>query len=202
MDAGVDLMQHCSITGRLPIPDALLERLKTGSTYCAIQAITNDRLAIETGAKAATFPPRVYWDELMRIQDQNERRMITAGIPVLLATDAGIMSPDEAASIPENFRKDNSTALGQAHFLWFKATAEKGMKPMDAIVAATRNVARAYRKDAELGTLEPGKRADLLLLAADPLADIANVGKIDAVIKDGVVVNRAALPMNPILTKP
>ena len=201
MDAGVDLMQHCSITGRVPMPAALLDRLKTGSPYCAIQSMTNERLAIETGAKAAGFPPRVYWDELIRAQDQNERRMIAAGIPVLLATDAGIMNPDEAASVPENQRQDNNTALGQAHFLWFRATAEKGMKPMDAIVAATRNIARAYRKDDELGTLEPGKRADLLLLDADPLADIANVEKIAAVIKDGVAVNRAALPVIRVLTR-
>src|SRR5262249_4261092 len=45
MDAGVDLMQHCSITGRVPITAALLERLKTGKPYCAIQAQTNARIA-------------------------------------------------------------------------------------------------------------------------------------------------------------
>jgi imidazolonepropionase-like amidohydrolase len=127
--------------------------------------------------------------------------MIAAGVPVLLATDAGIMNPDEAASVSESQRQDNNTALGRAHFLWFRAAAEKGMKPMDAIVAATRSIARAYKKDDELGTLEPGKRADLLLLDADPLADIANVEKIAAVIKDGVVVNRAALPINRVLTR-
>lgn len=70
----------------------------------------------------------------------------------------------------------------------------------DAILAATRNIARAYRKDGELGTIEPGKRADLVLLDADPLRDIGNVEKIAAVIKDGAVVDRAALPVKRILT--
>jgi len=202
LDAGVDLMQHCSISGRLPIPGPLFDRLKAGPTWCAIQAMTTARIEVEASTRSAGFPPRIYWDELVRIEDQNERRMIAAGIPVLLATDAGLMNPDEAASMPADLHRDESTALGRAHFLWFKAAAEKGMAPMDAILSATRNIARAYRKDAELGTIEPGKRADLVLLDADPLSDITNVEKIAVVIKDGVVVDRGALPLRRVLTRP
>jgi len=65
-----------------------------------------------------------------------------------------------------------------------------GLSPMDAIVAATRTNADAYRKLDELGTLEPGKRADVLVVGADPLADIAVLyepANILMVLKDGVV---------------
>ena len=118
------------------------------------------------------------------------------------ATDAGIMNPDEHDALPDAMKKEENTALGRAHFLWFKATAQMGMQPMDAIVAATGSIAKAYHKDKEIGTLEPGKRADLLILDADPLADIMNVEKISTVMKDGAVVDRAGLPVKRIVTRP
>lgn len=200
IEAGVDLMQHCSISGRVPIPDATLALMQSRRVWCAVQPLTKTRLEAQVVA-AAGFPRRVFYDELIKVAEVNERRMVAERVPVLLATDAGIMSPDEHDALPEAMKKDESTDLGPAHFLWFKAMAEKGMKPMDAILAATSNIAKAYRKDGEIGTLEPGKRADLLILYADPLADIMNVTKIGTVMKDGVVVNRAALPVKRILTR-
>ncbi|MGD9497066.1 MAG: amidohydrolase family protein [Armatimonadota bacterium] len=64
-----------------------------------------------------------------------------------------------------------------------------GLTPMQAIVAATRTNAEAYRRD-DLGTLEPGKRADLLIVEGDPLADLQALywpEAIALVMKDGVV---------------
>jgi len=68
---------------------------------------------------------------------------------------------------------------------------------MDALLAATRNIAEAYGKADELGTLEAGKRADLLILDADPLADPRNYRRIVEVLKDGSRIDRAALPESP-----
>ena len=65
-----------------------------------------------------------------------------------------------------------------------------GMTPMEAIVAATRTTAEAYGKLDEFGTLEPGKKADLLTVTGNPLEDIGVLydGKnINLVMKDGVV---------------
>jgi imidazolonepropionase-like amidohydrolase len=59
---------------------------------------------------------------------------------------------------------------------------------MDVIVAATRTNAEAFRKDRDLGTLEPGKKADLLIVGRDPLDDIAvlyDPDTIRLVMKDG-----------------
>jgi imidazolonepropionase-like amidohydrolase len=63
---------------------------------------------------------------------------------------------------------------------------------MDAIVAATRNGARMLGA-ASLGTLEVGKRADLLILRADPVADIRATRTLEVVIQDGRIVDRATL---------
>lgn len=71
---------------------------------------------------------------------------------------------------------------------------EVGLAPMQAILAATRDSAALVRKDAVLGTVEPGKIADLLIVNADPLADIKNTQKIEMVIKDGQIVDRALDP--------
>ena len=60
-----------------------------------------------------------------------------------------------------------------------------GLTPMEAIVAATRNTAESLGRGNELGTLEPGKEADLLILDADPLLDIQNTQKIHAVVQKG-----------------
>ena len=152
-------------------------------------------------AAATKYPRRVYYAEIIKVAGENEKRLIAARVPLLLATDAGIMNPDEHDALPDNMKKDEDTALGRAHFFWFKAMDAKGMKPMDAIVAATGNIAKAYHLDKEIGTLEPGKRADLLILDADPLSAIMNIQKISTVMKDGAVVDRAALPVKRVVTR-
>jgi imidazolonepropionase-like amidohydrolase len=67
------------------------------------------------------------------------------------------------------------------------------------LVAATGNGSEALGLEDRIGTLERGKRADLLVLDADPLEDIANLRKIRFVIKDGEVVDRDALPTVQLL---
>ena len=62
-----------------------------------------------------------------------------------------------------------------------------GVSPADAIVIATRNSARFLGKLDDLGTIEVGKLADLVLLTADPTVDINNAKAIDAVVKNGPV---------------
>ncbi len=70
---------------------------------------------------------------------------------------------------------------------------QAGLTPMEAIQAATINAARFLGVDNRYGTLAPGKVADFLVLHADPLADITNSRKIDAVWMNGKLVDRAAL---------
>jgi imidazolonepropionase-like amidohydrolase len=60
-----------------------------------------------------------------------------------------------------------------------------GFSPLEALTLVTRNNARILRWENDLGTLEAGKLADFVVLAGDPLADISNVRKVEAVYKSG-----------------
>src|SRR5262245_7467765 len=68
-----------------------------------------------------------------------------------------------------------------------------GLTPLEALQAATRNPARFLGRERDLGTVEPGKLADLVLLDADPLANIRNTRTIRAVVLGGMLLDRAAL---------
>jgi hypothetical protein len=70
---------------------------------------------------------------------------------------------------------------------------EAGLTPLEALQAATLNPARFLGKEQEFGTVEEGKRADLVLLDANPLEGISNTQKIAAVVVNGRLLDRAAL---------
>jgi imidazolonepropionase-like amidohydrolase len=64
---------------------------------------------------------------------------------------------------------------------------EYGLTPMAAIVAATRNAAANLGLDPEIGTLEVGRIADVIVVDGDPSTDIGDVGRVRFVMKDGRV---------------
>lgn len=70
---------------------------------------------------------------------------------------------------------------------------EAGLAPMEALVIATSRAAEMLGEETVVGTIEPGKRADLLILAADPLSDIRNTRTLEVVILDGKVIDRSSL---------
>ena len=66
--------------------------------------------------------------------------------------------------------------------------AEAGLTPMQIIVGSTKYPAEMLRKQNLLGTVEAGKLADVIIVNADPLQDVRNLDKINAVIQDGKIV--------------
>jgi imidazolonepropionase-like amidohydrolase len=72
---------------------------------------------------------------------------------------------------------------------------QAGIKPFDVLTIATHNGAVLLGKADSLGSVEPGKLADLLMLNADPTADIENVKKIAFVMKGGQIIDESKLPM-------
>ncbi len=67
------------------------------------------------------------------------------------------------------------------------ALVESGMTPIQVISAATKTNAEILGQFKELGTVEPGKLADLVIVRGNPLANIENIGNVDIVVKDGIV---------------
>ena len=185
------------MTGPVPIPDATIAAMIEKNVPCAVLPRTAQRLRIEMDMNQGRP-----MGKLLEMMHFNQIRMIQAGAPILLSTDAGVIDPDAAAEIKPAQAVERSTTLGEAHFFWFRAMQEKGMAPMDAILAATRDIAAAYRKLDQFGTIEPGKRADLVLLESNPLDDLEHVRSITMVMKDGRVVDRDRLPLKPVLTVP
>ncbi len=106
------------------------------------------------------------------------REMRAAGVRILAGTDIGVLNLVPGESLHEEVR----LLVREGH-----------LSPLDALRAATRDAAVFLRRDAEIGTIAAGKRADLVLLEADPLADVAHLSRISAVVLRGRVFDRPAL---------
>lgn len=118
-----------------------------------------------------------------------------------MGTDAGCTDPDVLADLGKDELDERSFTLGKDHFLWFKAMSQMGMKPMAMLLAATRDVAKAYHKLDQLGTVEVGKFGDAVILNRNPLEDFEAYSDIHAVIKEGSIVDRAKLPVKDVVNK-
>jgi imidazolonepropionase-like amidohydrolase len=200
VEAGVDILQHCDETGNdHPIPAETIGKIVERRIPCSLLANTDKALA--WFAEQAENSP-AYKRFITR--DINDRALIAAGAEILLSTDAGLFGADTVGSafwasiVPP---EDNLLLLGEGHFTWLRAVEEKGMQPMDILMAATRNIARAYGVDRDLGTLEVGKFADLLILDANPLVSADNYRTISLVMKEGQIVERDALPTQRLLSQ-
>ena len=100
-----------------------------------------------------------------------------AGVPILAGTDA-----------PEPYVPPGFALLQELEML-----VESGLPPGAALQSATMNNATAVKQESQLGSIEPGKLADLVILSADPTADIRNVRRIEKVIRGGRICDPAQL---------
>jgi imidazolonepropionase-like amidohydrolase len=78
--------------------------------------------------------------------------------------------------------------------------AEAGLPPMAILKAAAWNGAYALGRTDQLGSVEPGKLADFVVLDANPLEQVSNVRRVHRVVKGGVIYDRAAL-LEPLVGK-
>ena len=108
-------------------------------------------------------------------------RLHDQGVPIVLGTDTG------NAYVFPGYRVHRELEL----------LVEAGLSPMEALVSATSAAAEMIGAEHEFGTIEPGKRADLLILAADPLEDIGNTRSLEVVISEGRVIDRRTLLGSP-----
>lgn len=102
---------------------------------------------------------------------KNLKILHDAGVTIAAGTDAGNIGTLHGASI---FRE-------------LKRMVESGLTPAQVLTTATINGAKLMGKEKDLGSVEEGKLADLVILDSNPLADIENTSRIHAVIKNGKV---------------
>ena len=110
------------------------------------------------------------------VADANLKRVRDAGIPIAMGTDAG----------------NPGTLHGPSVHAEMEAMQAAGLTPMEVLVASTSVAARAMGRG-DVGTLVKGKEADFLLVGADPLLDVANLRKLNAVVRGGVYRTQAEL---------
>lgn len=104
--------------------------------------------------------------QALKQANRNLKTLSEAGVSIGLGTDSGI-----------------NLGQWQGYFehMEMEMMVKAGLTPMQALVAATGGAAHVWRLEQNLGTLQPGKQADLLVLNANPLTDIRNTRQIDSV---------------------
>lgn len=168
VEAGVDSIEH----GTFADEEVLKLMAEKGTFMVPTCSITPAMLRDDT--IAATIPAHLK----QRLVDMEEthtqamRRAHALHVPLVMGTDAGT---------PGNHHGENPQEV--VHLV-----EAVGMSPEEAILAATLNGARLLRQEAELGSLEEGKVADIIGFRADPIHDIHEIERAAFVMKDGEVV--------------
>jgi len=154
--------------------NAFARRQATNWDRAALQpARLYDFFASPPGAKrlASNFDNLAFVRDHLPTQKANVKKVFDAGIPVVLGTDTGF----------------EGVLIGVATQIELELLVEAGLTPSEALSAATINAARMIGREKDLGTIESGKLADLVILDADPLQDIRNVTRIYRTMKGGVL---------------
>jgi len=169
---GADSIEH----GTLLDEESVKLFLKSGAYYVPTLSTVNgylERLAKDPNA----YPPEVRAKIDWRIQITGKALELAypRGVKIAFGTDAGVSKHGRNADE-------------------FELMVKHGMPAAAAIKAATLNAADLLGIAAEAGSIEVGKRADLIAVAGDPLSDITVLKRVEFVMKDGVVQKRQAAP--------
>ncbi len=151
------------------------ERLDDPDAARAFEPAALAGIREEAKAQRGSAAARELFDRAKR----NTRQFAAGGVPIGVGSDGG----------------SSSDLPGLMTHREMELLIESGMSPMEVIVAATRTGALALKKLGEMGTIEAGKKADLLLVTANPLEDVRNLRKIHATMLDGQWVDRAGLKL-------
>ncbi|MET4683876.1 amidohydrolase family protein [Brevundimonas faecalis] len=162
---GADSIEHGTI-----FDDETLQLLRrTRAYYVPTLSVVNgytERLAADPEAYPPDVLAKIRWR--IDITGQSLQKAVPAGVRIAFGTDAGVSKHGRNADE-------------------FELMVRNGMTPMTAIEAATVNAADLLGLSAEIGTLEPGKRADVIAVAGDPLSDVTTLKTVSFVMRDGRV---------------
>jgi hypothetical protein len=215
VEAGVDVVQHPELHFvATAIPDDLAELLATSGVTCSMNIphftgrvwceYVKEQARFEqtdptpgrplTGVERRKKERRLY----RRLYRSNADKIIEAGCRISTASDSCALPPRGVLRGTETYLERFFHQPGKGTLSAIEGLVEIGLGPMEAIMAATRHGAIASDQLDQYGTVDEGKSADLVLLDADPLDDIANVTATSLVISRGRVIDRSSLPTNPV----
>jgi len=160
---GVDSIEH----GTLLDKEGLRLFRESGAYYVPTLSTVNgyrERLAANPGAYTGEVLAKIQWR--IAITGKSLEQAVPAGVRIAFGTDAGVSL---------HGRNADEFELMVAH----------GMTPAQAIVAATRNAADLLGLGETIGSLEPGKQADLIAVKGNPLEDVTVLKQVAAVMKGG-----------------
>jgi imidazolonepropionase-like amidohydrolase len=169
--AGVTTIDHGSM-----LDDAVLEDMRERGTWL-VPTMMAFRSAIQM-AEAGFLPPgpaRKAFDIAPYVEDSH-RRAIRAGVNIAFGTDAGVF--EHGLNAQE-----------------FDLMVRAGMTPAQALLAATRNAAEALGRQDDLGSIQPGRFADIVAVQGNPLDDVTVLQRVGFVMKNGVVYKRDGVPV-------
>jgi imidazolonepropionase-like amidohydrolase len=199
LEAGIDVLTHVGSAGTAPpySPEMIRDIVNTGRPVVVSAAhrswVYPDTVAfperLQDPQLKQDFPPDIWqevqdsfknWHTLGYFQrtdrevffrERGLKQFIESGAVMGMGTDSGT---------PMNFHTEA---------LWreIKAHVDMGLSPQRAISAATRVNARIIGRGQDLGTVEPGKLADIIVVKGDPLFNIIALADVEVVIKDGRV---------------
>lgn len=136
------------------------------------------RAKLETRLPSAReVPPSPAAEQRRQRMARNLMRLHQAGVPIAMGTDAG----------------NPGTAHGPSVYREMEAMQEAGMSAGDVFASSTLVAARALGIADETGSIEDGKRADIVVFGADPTADAANARRVELVVRNGALYDRREL---------
>jgi len=161
--AGVASVEHATM-----IDDEGLALAKQRGTYLDMD-IYDEECIQEDGKNGKTPQDFLEHDrELGQLQRDNFRKAVEAGLKMSFGTDSGVCPYGQDAK----------------QFAWM---VKYGMTPMQAIQSATSAAADLLGRSSELGSVKPGKYADVIAVAGDPLRDVSVLEHVRFVMKDGKI---------------
>jgi imidazolonepropionase-like amidohydrolase len=181
-EAGVDTIEHCSWIGADPRttvtdPTAVDWMVKHGVRVD--HAIIPRPYLFSDESPAAPTAEEQWWLSMLKVRWPFLHQMRAKGVTVFLGTDAAF-GPWPGGDAWPGFQE-----MARAVEILVRWA---GFGPMDALRMATAEAARALRLDGEIGAVEAGKRADLILVAGNPLQDIRTLRRPEMVFRDGRLV--------------
>jgi hypothetical protein len=204
LEMGIDVLTHAGSAGTAPpySPQLITDIVNAGRPVVITAAhrawVYPDTVAfperLQDPQLKKDFPPAIYteiqrslgnWRALGYFQ-RTDREMVFRERGVKQFTESGtVLGMGTDSGTPMNFHTEALWREAKVH-------VDMGLSPIKVITALTRTGAAILGKTRDLGTIEPGKFADIIVVNGNPLYDITALSHVETVVKGGVVLKGAA----------